>query len=95
VGSLSDRFWVGSNMSMREQLEPDRLLPPYSLDHVIPLSELHFRRILAEFVDYYNHDRPHRSLALEPPSPTLGNRHGQITVRPVLGGLHHVYERAA
>jgi transposase InsO family protein len=44
------------------------------LDHVIPLSELHLCRILAEFVDYYNHDRPHRSLALEPPSPTLGNR---------------------
>jgi hypothetical protein len=29
VGSQSDRFWVGSTMSTREQLEPDRLLPPY------------------------------------------------------------------
>jgi transposase InsO family protein len=65
------------------------------LDHLIPLNELHLRAILQEFVHYYNRDRPHRSLALEPPSRTLGNRHGQIAVRPVLGGLHHVYERAA
>ncbi len=28
---MSDRFWVGSTMSTREQLKPDRLLPPYSL----------------------------------------------------------------
>jgi len=65
------------------------------LDHLLPLSERHLRAILSEFVDYYNHDRPHRSLGLEAPSQTVASRQGGISVRPVLGGLHHVYERAA
>ena len=65
------------------------------LDHLIPLSERHLRAILTEFVHYYNHDRPHRSLGLQPPAPRPQRRYGGITVRPVLGGLHHVYQRAA
>jgi transposase InsO family protein len=65
------------------------------LDHLIPLSERHLRRILAEFVDYYNHDRPHRSLGLQAPLRKLQASQGRIVARPVLGGLHHVYERAA
>src|SRR4051794_25733822 len=39
-------------------------------DHVIPLDEGHLRAILAEYVDYYNRDRPHRTLRLETPLPT-------------------------
>ena len=65
------------------------------LDHLIPINECHLRRILAEFVDYYNHDRPHRSLSLQAPFPRPQATHGLIAVRAVLGGLHHVYERAA
>jgi transposase InsO family protein len=65
------------------------------LDHLIPLSERHLRAILTEFVHYYNHDRPHRSFGLQPPAPRPQIRHGGITVRPVLGGLHHIYERVA
>jgi transposase InsO family protein len=65
------------------------------LDHLIPLSERHLRALLTEFVHYYNHDRPHRSLGLQAPVPRPQRRHGGVTVRPVLGGLHHVYERAA
>jgi len=65
------------------------------LDHLIPINECHLRRVLAEFVDYYNHCRPHRSLGLQAPFPKPSATHGQIVVRPVLGGLHHVYERAA
>jgi transposase InsO family protein len=65
------------------------------LDHLIPINERHLRRVLAEFVNYYNHDRPHRSLDLQAPFPKHSATHGRIAVRPVLGGLHHVYERAA
>jgi putative transposase len=65
------------------------------LDHLIPISERHLRRVLAEFVDYYNHDRPHRSLGLQAPFPSQAASQGGIVVRSVLGGLHHVYERAA
>ena len=65
------------------------------LDHLIPLDEAHLRAVLTEYLAYYNSERPHRTLDLQPPlprSPTVG---GPIWARPVLGGLHHVYKRAA
>jgi transposase InsO family protein len=75
-----------------------RTLRNECLDHVIVVSEAHLRAVLGEFAAYYNADRPHRRLHFEPP---LGLRRaapvaaGRIRVRPVLGGLHHVYERVA
>jgi transposase InsO family protein len=68
------------------------------LDHVIPLHERHLRTLLAEYVEYDNLDRPHRTLRLEPPRPPAGPRAGPlraVRARPVLNGLHHVYECAA
>jgi transposase InsO family protein len=64
------------------------------LDHLIVLNEQHLRAILGEFVAYYTVDRPHRTLELEPPVPPTRAHAGRIRSRPVLGGLHHVYERA-
>ncbi len=37
------------------------------LDHVIILDEQHLRSVLTEFVRYYNHERPHRTLGLQTP----------------------------
>jgi transposase InsO family protein len=68
------------------------------LDHLIVLSERHPEVVLAEYVSYYNTDRPHRSLRLTPPLPTARGPcapSGPVVARPVLGGLHHVYARAA
>ncbi len=67
------------------------------LDHLLILNEQHLRTVLAEYVAYYNADRPHRSLALEPPLPASRSPvpTGVIRARPVLGGLHHSYHRAA
>jgi transposase InsO family protein len=65
------------------------------LDHVIVLSERHLRTVLSEFLRYYNGDRPHRTLQLQTPLPHVVTATGPIRARPVLGGLHHVYERAA
>jgi transposase InsO family protein len=65
------------------------------LDHFIVLSERHLRTVLAEFLRYYNRDRPHRTLRLQTPRPHAVTATGPIRARPVLGGLHHVYERAA
>jgi putative transposase len=65
------------------------------LDHLIVLNEAHLRLVLAEFVRYYNLERPHRSLRLTPPVPIPRSRTGPVRSRPVLSGLHHVYERAA
>ena len=64
------------------------------LDHLIVLNEQHLRAILQEFVAYDTADRPHRTLELEPPVPTVRAHTGRIRPRPILGGLHQVYERA-
>ncbi len=74
-----------------------RTLRNECLDHILILNEQHLRIVLAEYVAFYNVERPHRSLALEPPlpasrSPVLTSA---ISSRPVLGGLHHIYHRAA
>ncbi len=72
-----------------------------SLDHYLILNERHLRRILTEYVTWFNRWRPHRSLGQQPPCPEMpavrfSIRNGTgITARPVLGGLHHVYELAA
>ncbi len=70
---------------------------PHSLDHVIPLDERHLCAVLAEYADYYNQERPHRTLGLETPLPAARSPTGTgaVTGRPVLGGLHHTYARAA
>ena len=64
------------------------------LDHVILLDERHLRAILAEYVDYYNHDRPSRR-RLHPPAAegtpagrtrSLGPRHvGLVPAHPPAG----------
>jgi transposase InsO family protein len=71
------------------------------LDHVLIVNEEHLQAVLQEYVGYYNAERPHRSLMLTPPRPSARTSHrpgaspGHVVVRPILGGLHHVYERAA
>jgi transposase InsO family protein len=69
-----------------------RTLRRECLDHILPQ---HVRALLTEFVTYYNRDRPHRSLGLETPVSSRRPITGKVVARPVLGGLHHVYERAA
>jgi putative transposase len=65
------------------------------LDHLVIVNEAHLRAILTEFVGFHNEDRPHRALGLETPMPVVRSATGAIRARPVLGGLHHAYERAA
>jgi transposase InsO family protein len=65
------------------------------LDPLSIVDEQHLRSVLTEFVQYYNLERPHRTLRLEAPVPALRAMQGSVRSRPVLGGLHHVYERAA
>jgi transposase InsO family protein len=65
-------------------------------NHIIPLNERHLRRVLLEYVAYYNATRPHRTLELETPEGARTvQRHGRIVAHPVLGGLHHRYDREA
>jgi hypothetical protein len=47
-------------------------------------------------VDYYNATRPHRTLELETPEGPRDVRYdGRVVAHPVLGGIHHRYEREA
>jgi putative transposase len=73
------------------------------LDFLIPLTENHLRRLLNEWVQYYNAGRPHMALGPgipQPPPrvpvPLQAHRHRlpahlRVVVRPILGGLHHEY----
>ena len=67
------------------------------LDHVIVLGESHACRLLGEFAAYYNTGRGHQALGGDAPIPRAlaSGRVGGVVGRPVLGGLHHVYARAA
>ena len=65
------------------------------LDHMIVFDEQHLASVLSEFVRYYNEERPHRTLGLQTPEVRLRPSTGPIRSRPVLKGLHHIYERAA
>ena len=70
-------------------------------DEVRPLSAsqffLHDLTVLqvAEPQPYYKQERPHRTLRLQPPELSLRPVTGPIHSRPVLNGLHYLYERAA
>ena len=65
-------------------------------NHIVPLGERHLRRVLLEYVEYYNATRPHQTLAQETPEgPREAHASGPVRARPVLGGLHHRYERVA
>ena len=75
--------WVGS---VRRDL----------LDHMIVLNERYLRRLVRSYVEYYQKDRTHLSLAKDTPAgrpvtprPTA---EASVVAVPRIGGLHHRYE---
>jgi transposase InsO family protein len=58
------------------------------VDHIIVLGEMHLRRVVKSYADYYNDVRTHRFLSKDAPQ-----RRGVISSRAILGGLHHHYAR--
>ena len=70
------------------------------LDHLLILGEAHLRRALRAYVAYFNHARPHQGIDQQAPpgvAPDQGvaGSSGSIVATPVLGGLHHAYQRVA
>ena len=64
------------------------------LDHVVVLNEDHLRRLLREYVDYYNDERVHTSIQDAPVSRPVESRppeHAKVVGFPRVGGLHHLY----
>jgi transposase InsO family protein len=69
------------------------------LDRLLIRSERHLDRVLREFVQHYNCERPHRGIDLEVPVPHLAERRyksvGGVERVDCLGGLVHEYRVAA
>jgi putative transposase len=71
------------------------------LDWLLIANRRHLQHVLAEFVDHYNHHRPHRALGLSapeprhpPPTPATPSA-ATIHKNDRLGGLIHEYTIAA
>ncbi len=67
------------------------------LDHIMIVNAAHLRRVLKEYVAYFNRSRPHQGIDQRVPDPenTPAGNSGKVVSFPVLGGLHHEYRRAA
>ena len=55
------------------------------VDHIIVLDEVHLRRVLQSYADYYNSVRTHRSLNKDAPVSRPVQRTGVIRSRAILG----------
>lgn len=70
------------------------------LDHVLVLGKAHLRCVLREYIDYFNTARPHQGRQQRIPEPVAvyavqPEVEDRVLAVPVLGGLHHMYKRAA
>jgi transposase InsO family protein len=69
------------------------------LDHLLIINQSQLKRVVKEYVNYYNDARPHQGIQQRVPG-RYGNKEcptaaGRIISRPILGGLHHDYSRTA
>ncbi len=66
------------------------------LDRLLIVSQAHLRRVMREYVDYYNNARPHQGIQQQCPIPTdRSDGDGEVQCRAVLGGIIHDYYRDA
>jgi transposase InsO family protein len=75
-----------------------RTLREDALDHFIFLGVEHIRRVVAEFIEYYNRARPSQAIhGIPDPYPELNKppANGKLIALPVLGGIQHDYRLAA
>jgi hypothetical protein len=67
------------------------------LDHVIVFNQTSLSRYLGRFIKYYHQSRCHLALAKDAPEgrPVQPRAQGHVVSIPLVGGLHHRYERRA
>jgi putative transposase len=66
-----------------------------ALDHYVILNKYQLKRIVEEYVQYYNSLRPHQGLDQNIPEGYRQQEEGEISKIPILAGLHHFYYRKA
>jgi putative transposase len=72
-----------------------RTLREECLDHLLILNEGHLRRVLVEYLSYYNARRPHQGLDQQSPIPReTADIQGLVKKHKVLGGIINDYYRA-
>jgi hypothetical protein len=59
-----------------------------------PFSEKQVRRIISEYVEYYNYQRMHQGINKIPDAEIIENS-GKIKKVQILSGLHHHYYRSS
>jgi len=69
------------------------------LDHVLIFHERQLQRVLNQYVTYFNHARPHQGIHQQVPEPNSSSHstchaRNKVIAIPLLGGLHHDYQRA-
>ena len=109
-GTMFDTVAEGSNIEVILSLHPnmnaicERFLGSLRrecLDHILLLGERHLRRVLRDYVTYFNECRPHQGIDQAIPrnsSAALNDNvlaGGDVVARPILGGLCHDYRRVA
>jgi len=55
------------------------------------LNKEHLTSVLKEYIDYYNISRTHMSINKDSPENRSIQKGGWIISKPILGGLHHIY----
>jgi putative transposase len=66
------------------------------LDKLLVFNGAHLRRVLHEYIAYYNAARPHQALAHQTPIPRPNSTaDGPVRCRPILGGIQNDYNRDA
>ena len=65
------------------------------LDKLFIVNERHLRRVLTEYLGYYNTRRPHQGLDQDSPLGLTVSTEGSIRYRNVLGGIIRDYYRKA
>ncbi len=70
------------------------------LDHLLIFHEKQLQRVLTLYVSYFNQARPHQGIEQQIPDPSRSSRSSlsagdKVITVPILGGLHHDYQRVA
>jgi hypothetical protein len=67
------------------------------MDHILIHADKHLQRVVKEYTEYFNQERPHQGIEQRIPDhyelPKSKPTNGHITAKAILGGLHHSYFR--